>query len=88
MKEYTYDEVWTEVVKFVLELHKHPDHKPKTVKDAKNMLEFVPAIRNIISTVEDTDKYLEMVIMADELEESLQNELKELQNERYDVDKY
>lgn len=87
MKKYNYDEVWTEVVKFVLELHKRPDHKPKTIKDAKNMLEFIPAIRNIINTIEDTDKYLEMVVMADELEELLQNELKELQNERYNLNK-
>jgi dsDNA-binding SOS-regulon protein len=52
------------------------------------MLEFIPAIRNIINTIDDTDKYLEMVIMADELEEALQKELKELQDERYDVNKY
>ncbi len=83
MKEYNYDEVWTEVIKFVLELHKNPKHKPKTVKDAQNMLEFIPAIRNIIYTIDDTDKYLEMVIMADELEELLQGDLKKLQ--KYDV---
>jgi soluble cytochrome b562 len=88
MDEYNYDEVWTEVIKFVLELHQHPKYKPKTIKDAKDMLEFIPAIRNIINTIDDTDKYLEMVIMADELEESLQKELKELQDERYDVNKY
>ena len=88
MNEYNYDEVWTEVIKFVLELHKNPKHKPKTIKDTQNMLEFIPAIRNIINTIDDTNKYLEMVIMADELEESLQKELKELQDERYDVNKY
>jgi hypothetical protein len=88
MNEYNYDEVWTEVIKFVLELHKNPKHKPKTIKDAKDMLEFIPAMRNIINTIDDTNKYLEMVIMADELEESLQKELKELQDERYDVNKY
>ena len=38
MKKYNYDEVWTEVIRFVLELHKNPKHKPKTVKDAQNML--------------------------------------------------
>ena len=83
MKEYNYDEVWTEVIKFVLELNKNPKHKPKTVKDAQNMLEFIPAIRNIMRTVDDNDKYLEMVIMADELEELIQGDLEKLQ--RYDV---
>ncbi len=85
MKEYNYDEVWTEVIKFVLELHKNPKHKPKTVKDAQNMLEFIPAIRNIIHTIDDNDKYLEIVIMADELEELLQGDLEKLQ--RYDMTK-
>lgn len=80
MKKYNYDDVWTEVVKFVLEMHKNPNCKPKSIEDVKNMLDFVPAIRNIISTVEDTDKYLEMVIMADEFEEALREELKELQS--------
>jgi hypothetical protein len=41
MREYNYDDVWTEVIRFVLELHKNPKHKPKTVKDAQNMLEFI-----------------------------------------------
>lgn len=79
MKEYNYDEVWTEVIRFVLELHKNPKHKPKTVKDAQDMLEFIPVIRNIIHTIDDTDKYLEIVVMADELEELLQGDLKKLQ---------
>ena len=83
MKEYNYDEVWTEVIRFVLELNKNPKHKPKTVKDAQNMLEFIPAIRNIIHTIDDNDKYLEIVIMADELEELLQGDLEKLQ--KYDV---
>ncbi len=77
MNEYNYDEVWTEVIRFVLELHKNPKHKPKTIKDAQNMLEFIPAIRNIINTIDDTDKYLEIVIMADELEETLKAEIKQ-----------
>lgn len=80
MKEYTYDEVWTEVVKFVLELHKHPRYRPKTIKDAKQMLGFIPAIKNVIRTIEDTDNYIEMIKMADEVEELLQEELNELQN--------
>ena len=88
MNRYNYDEVWTEVIKFVLELHKHPEHKPKTIKDAQDLLEFIPAIRNIIRTVDDTDKYLEMIVMADELEEVLQGDLKELQNQRHNVNEY
>jgi hypothetical protein len=83
MREYIYDDVWTEVIRFVLELHKNPKHKPKTVIDAQNMLEFIPAIRNITNTIDETDKYLEMVIMADELEELLQGDLKKLQS--YDL---
>lgn len=79
MKEYNYDEVWTEVIRFVLELHKNPKHKPKTVKDAQDMLEFIPVIRNITHTIDDIDKYLEIVVMADELEELLQGDLKKLQ---------
>lgn len=81
MKEYTYDEVWTEVVRFVLELHRHPKYRPKTTKDAQKMLEFIPAIKNVIRTIEDTDNYIEMIKMADEVEELLQRELKGLQNQ-------
>ncbi len=80
MKDYTYDEVWTEIVKFVLKLHKHPEYRPQTVKEAQNMLRFIPEIRNVIRTIEDTDKYIEMITMADEVEELLQKELNELKN--------
>lgn len=83
MEEYTYDEVWIELIKFVLELHKQPKYKPKTVKDAQNLLNFVPSIRNIIRTLDNMDKYLEMVIMTDEFEDLLQKELNELQNQKY-----
>lgn len=79
-KEYTYDEVWTEIIEFVFELHKHPKYKPKTVKDTKKMLEFIPAIKNVIRTIEDTDKYIEMINMADEVEDALQRDLKKFQN--------
>lgn len=81
MKEYTYDEVWTEIVKFVLKLHKNPKYRPQTVKEARKMLKFIPEIKNVIRTIDDTDKYIEMITMADEVEELLQRELNELQNQ-------
>jgi hypothetical protein len=82
-KEYTYDDIWTEIIEFVLELHKHPKYKPKSIKDAQTMLEFIPAIKNVIRTINDTDKYIEMIQMADEVEELLQRELNKLQD-RYE----
>ena len=80
-KEYTYDEVWTGIIEFVLELHKHPKYKPKTVKDTQKMLEFIPAIKNVIRTIDNTDKYIEMITMADEVEDVLQKNLKKFQNQ-------
>ena len=82
MKEYDYDEVWSEIIKFVLRLRKHPKYRPQTVKEAKNMLRFIPEIRNVIRTIDDTDRYIEMITMADEVEELLQRELNELKSQK------
>ena len=72
-------ELWIEIMEFLLKVQRHPKFQPETVKDAQKSLECIPAIKNVIRSIEDNDKYIEMIIMADENEEFLYSTLNELQ---------
>ena len=72
-------ELWIEIMEFLLKVQRHPKFRPETVKDAQKSLECIPAIKNVIRSIEDNDKYIEMIIMADENEEFLYSTLNELQ---------
>jgi hypothetical protein len=72
-------EFWIEIMEFLLKVQRHPKFQPETVKDVQKSLECIPAIKNVIRSIEDNDKYIEMIIMADENEEFLYSTLNELQ---------
>jgi vacuolar-type H+-ATPase subunit D/Vma8 len=72
-------ELWIEIMEFILKVQRHPKFKPETVKEAQNSLECIPAIKDVIRSIDDTEKYIEMIIMADENEEFLYSTINELQ---------
>jgi hypothetical protein len=63
----------------------HPKFRPESIKEVQKSLECIPSIRSAIQSIEDEDKYVEMIIMADETEEFLNFTLNELinENEKY-----
>ena len=75
-------DLWIEIMKFLLQVYKHPKFSPETVEEAQKSLKSIPAIKNAIRSIDDDGKYMEMIIMANETEEFLNNTLDELQKER------
>ena len=71
-------ELWAQIAEFLLKAQRHPKFKPKTVKEVQKSLESIPAIKNAIRLIDDDEKYIKMIIMADENEEILKNNLKQL----------
>jgi hypothetical protein len=74
-------DLWAEIMEFLLEVQRHPKFKPETVNEVQKSLECIPAIKSVIRSIEDDEKYMKMIIMADETEEYLNFTLNELQNE-------
>ncbi|HML06413.1 MAG TPA: hypothetical protein VK426_11610 [Methanobacterium sp.] len=67
------------MAEFLLKVQRHPKFRPKTVKEAKNSLKCIPVIKKAIRFIDDNEKYIEMIIMADENEEFLKSLLNQLQ---------
>lgn len=77
-------ELWVEVMEFLLQMQKHPSFGPQTAIEAQRSLKCLPVIKNTIRSIEDDEKYIEMIIMADETEEFLNNALYQLEKkEKY-----
>lgn len=74
-------DIWSEIVEFLLKVQRHPQFKPETAKEVQKSLECIPAIRSVIRSIDDDEKYIEMIIMADENEEFLKSTLQELEKE-------
>lgn len=72
---------WIQMAEFLLKVQRHPKFRPKTVDDAKNSLKCIPTIKKAIRSIDDDEKYIKMIIMADENEEFLRRLLNQLQNE-------
>ena len=70
-------ELWAQIAEFLLKIQRHPQFKPQTVKEVQKSIEYIPAIRNAIRLIDDDEKYIKMIIMADENEEILNNNLKQ-----------
>lgn len=75
---YEESDLWAEIAEFLLRIQRHPKFKPETAKEVQKSLDSIPAIRNAIRLIDDDDKYIEMIIMADENEEILNSTLKQL----------
>ena len=80
MKNSEYD-FWAQIVEFLLMVQRHPKFKPKTVKEVQKSLESIPVIKRAIRSIDDDEKYIKMIIMADENEEFLKTILNKLQKE-------
>ena len=78
---------WVQMAEFLLKVQRHPKFKPKTAKDAKKSLECIPTIKKAIRFIDDNEKYIEMIIMADENEEFLKSLLNQLQNNEANINK-
>lgn len=75
---------WVQLAEFLLKVQRHPKFRPKTVSDAKKSLGCIPVIKKAIRFIDDDEKYIEMIIMADENEEFLKLLLNQLQkNENF-----
>ena len=74
-------ELWTQIAEFLLKIQRHPKFKPQTVEEIQKSLESIPAIKNAIRLIDDNEQYIKMIIMADENEEILNNNLKQLLEE-------
>lgn len=74
----TETDLWAEIAEFLLNLQRHPQFKPETVTEIEKTLETIPAIRNVIRSIDDDEKYIQMLMLADENEELLSETLKEL----------
>jgi hypothetical protein len=71
-------DLWAQIAEFLLKVQRHPKFKPQTVREIQKSLESIPAIKNAIRLIDDDEKYIKMIIMADENEEILNNNLKQL----------
>lgn len=71
-------EILSQFMKFTLLLHKNPHLKPKKERDIKRSLDYMPKIKEMARTIHDNDSYMEIILMADEVEEILNADLKSL----------
>ncbi|MGZ7116854.1 MAG: hypothetical protein ACXVHS_05300, partial [Methanobacterium sp.] len=72
-----------EIAEFLLRVQRHPKFKPETVEEVQRSLDSIPAIKNAIRSIDDDEKYIEMLIMADENEEILNYTLKQLLEKKF-----
>ena len=78
---YDESELWAQITEFLLRVQRHPKLKPQTVKEIQKSLDSIPAIKNAARLIDDDEKYIKMIIMADENEEILSIALKQLQED-------
>lgn len=75
-------DLWAEIAEFLLRVQRHPKFKPETIKEVQKSLDCMPAIKSVIRSIDDDEKYIKMIILADENEEFLNSTLKELQENK------
>ena len=77
MEYYENEEIWFVLFKLRLLANKDPRLKPKKVDEFKKSFENINRIKEDARKLRDNDKYLEIIIMADEIEETLKAEIKQ-----------
>ncbi len=82
MEYYENEEFWFVLFKLRLLATKDKRLKPKKAHEFKRSFENIRRIKEDAGKFQDNDKYLEIILMADEMEETLKAELKQkkLQN--------
>ncbi len=77
MEYYENDEFWFVLFKLRLLANKDPNLKPKKADEFKKSFENINKIKENARKFQDNDKYLEIILMADEIEETLKAEIKQ-----------
>ena len=77
MEYYENEEFWFLLLKLGLLASKDPHLKPKKADEFKRSFENINRIKENARKLQDNDKYLEILLMADEMEEILKAEIKQ-----------
>jgi|GEM_PF-2630154 len=77
MEYYEDEELWFVLFKLRLLANKDKRLKPKKAHEFKKSLENINKIKENARKLQDNDKYLEILLMADEIEETLKAEIKQ-----------
>ncbi|HEX3012921.1 MAG TPA: hypothetical protein VHO92_01435 [Methanobacterium sp.] len=77
MEYYENEEFWFVLFKLRLLANKDKHLKPKRAEEFRRSFENINRIKEDARKLQDNDKYLEIIIMADEIEETLKAEIKQ-----------
>ena len=77
MEYYENEEFWFVLLKLRLLANKDPRLKPKKASEFRRSFENISRIKESARKFHDNDKYLEILLMADEIEETLKAEIKQ-----------
>ncbi|MGB9979730.1 hypothetical protein [Methanobacterium sp.] len=77
MEYYKNEEFWFLLFKLKLIANKDPRLKPKNADEFKRSFENINRIKEDARKFRDNDKYFEIILMADEIEETLKAEIKQ-----------
>ncbi len=76
MERYENEEIWYLIFKLGLLINNEPSLKPKKAEEYEKSFGNINRIKESARKFQDSDKYLEIILMADEIEESLKAEMK------------
>ncbi|WP_414469151.1 hypothetical protein [Methanobacterium sp. ACI-7] len=77
MSGYEDEEFWFMFLKFALLLNKDPYFKPKKANEIKKSFKYIHNIKEASNNIKDHNKYSEIILMANEVENNLKTELKQ-----------
>ena len=77
MEYYENEDIWFVLFKLKLLANKDPRLKPKRADEFKKSFENINKIKEDARKLRDNNNYLEIILMADEIEETLKAELKQ-----------
>ncbi len=75
MEYYENEEFWFVLLKLKLLANKDKRLKPKKADEFKKSFENINRIKENARKIQDNDKYLEIILMADEIKEALKAEI-------------
>ena len=75
MEYYENEEFWFVLLKLKLLANKDKRLKPKKADEFKKLFENINRIKENARKIQDNDKYLEIILMADEIKEALKAEI-------------
>lgn len=78
MERYENEDIWYLIFKLALLANKDPNLKPKKADEFKKSIGKIKRIKENARKLQDNDKYLEIILMADEIEETLKADLNKI----------